>query len=291
MSTQWCASGVATPDWTCQNNHVLSQFRLFPTRLLNGFADVWLPHACVHCGLPGEALCGACAAGAVRGFAAPRCPCCAGPAGGVDPLCAFCRSGILEGALAAAPYVEPWRTWLHVAKFGPAPVVAEAMAARLVERLRAALPATGAVIIPVPRGNRGGVLRGPSLPWVLAGFWSRRLGAPRAALVERRRPGRPQRLLGRSARTALGPDDFELAAPLPEGCTDVLLVDDVMTTGATLAAVAGTLRAIRADLCVRAAVLARAGAPAGRAGVADVPESEPRAVVEYDVSAELRPNL
>jgi predicted amidophosphoribosyltransferase len=270
---------------------VLSYLGSVSARLLSGFADVWLPHACAHCGLPGEALCRACAVGAVRGFASPRCPRCAGPAGGVDPECVFCRSGVLAGVLAAAPYVEPWRTWLHVAKFGPAPSLAEAMALRLVERLRATLPTTSAVIVPVPRGNRGGVLRGPSLPWVLAGFWSRRLGVPRLPLVERRRPGRPQRLLGRGARAVLGAADFELVAPLPAGCTEVLLVDDVMTTGATLAAVSGTLRAAQADLVVRAAVLARAGAPAGHAGLPDAPESETCAVVEYDVSAELRPNL
>lgn len=259
--------------------------------LLSGFADVWLPHACPHCGQSGVPLCAVCASGAVRGFAAHRCPGCDGPAGGVDPLCAFCRSGALDRVLAAAPYVEPWRSWLHAAKFGPAPALAEAMALRLAPRLRGVSSGHGLAVVPVPRGNRRGVLRGPSLPWRLAGVWARALAAPRLALVERRRPGRPQRLLGRARRAALGPEHFEIVAPFPDGCREVLLVDDVMTTGATLAAAGGALKAMWPDLVVRAAVLARAGAPAGRPGSPDAPVTDRGAVVEYDVSAELRPNL
>lgn len=168
---------------------------------------------------------------------------------------------------------RPWKRWLTQAKFGPAPALADAMCARLVVRLAEAGLAGEAWLVPVPRGNRAGVLRGPSLPWRIAGFLERAGFGRRTGAIERRRPGRPQRLGGRASRAALGPDDFECV--VSDGRPPaLLLIDDVMTTGATLAAVAGACRARWPGVPVRAAVLARAGAPAGRPGAPDVRASE-----------------
>ena len=77
---------------------------------------------------------------------------------------------------------------------------------------------------------------------LLAGAVARRLGLPCRPLL-RRRPGPPQTGAGRQARLA-GP---RLAmrsgmSRLPAAPSRVLLVDDVVTTGATLTAAARVLR-------------------------------------------------
>src|SRR5690606_18879050 len=104
---------------------------------------------------------------------------------------------------AAAPYVDPWRTWIQRAKRAPEPALAVPFARRLAEALAVCEPAPDWWLVPVPRGNRRGVLTGPSLPAALARELHGQLGLRVAHPLLRRRPGRPQQGRSREARRQL----------------------------------------------------------------------------------------
>ncbi|MCW2959947.1 MAG: competence protein [Thermoleophilia bacterium] len=106
----------------------------------------------------------------------------------------------------------------------------------------------------VPADPRRRSHRGGHLPEQLGRALARELGVPALDLL-RRRGGRPQRGLSRSARLANVRDAFFTVEILPRAGPNVvrrvLLVDDVRTTGATfVAAVAALPRDIAAVGCV-----------------------------------------
>jgi predicted amidophosphoribosyltransferase len=201
--------------------------------------DVLLPLACPGCGAAGGPLCSACA-DRLRG--APR----TAPPPGVDAwAAAFAYEGVARELVARVKYrntraVVPW------------------LAAEM-----AAVVARGALVV----GEHGVPLvtwapttvsrrraRGFDPAEVLARPLARRLGL-RATRLLGRRGGPPQTGLDAAARR-VGPV-FAARRRVPG---HVLLVDDVATTGATLAAAARALRDAGASRVV-AVTAARTPAP------------------------------
>ena len=169
----------------------------------------------------------------------------AAPPAGVDAwAAAFSYEGVAREVVARLKYrnaraVVPWLV----------AAMADAVAAA---RLTTGL-AVGAVTWAPTTATRRRA-RGFDPAEILARPFARRLGLPAARLLDRR-PGPPQTGLP-AAQRHLGPD-FSARRRAP---AHVVLVDDVATTGATLAAAAHTLRSAGA-MTIVAVTGARTPAP------------------------------
>jgi ComF family protein len=186
-----------------------------------------VPPLCARCGRPGIAAVGD-AASAMDGE--PTCPACA-----VDPP-------PFHWARAAAEYAGPLREALHALKFRGTVALARPLAALLLEQCAPARPARLDAVVPVPLAPARERERGFNQATLLAERVARAWRAPlRARWLARRRATAPQSDLGAEERRANVRAAF-VAAPAVAGL-HVVVVDDVLTTGATAAECARALRA------------------------------------------------
>lgn len=212
-----------------------------------------LPSACALCGAAdgsGNNLCAPCN----RHFYAtktPRCRCCATtvltPAG-MDGVCGEClrEPPCFDATVAACDYAAPHDRVVLGLKFGGlleyAPVMADVMRNAVIGHDSLALPA---LLAPVPLGSSRLAERGFNQALEIARPLSRLLGIPlQSQLMLRQRETRSQSLLHPDERQKNVRSAFTVSAQnidLIRG-RHVGIVDDVMTTGATLNEVAATLK-------------------------------------------------
>jgi ComF family protein len=196
-------------------------------------------------------LCAACDADLPR-LGGPLCPCCAlaSPDG---MLCGRClaASPAYDSTHAALAYLFPADVLVQSLKFRGVLALAPLLGALAGERLASSGVAVD-MVLPVPLSARRLAQRGYNQAMELARPVARALGAPlEARLCERVRDTASQTDLPWAARAGNVRGAFRCAAPL-EGAR-LALVDDVMTTGATLAELARTLKragAVRIVNCV-----------------------------------------
>ncbi|MBR7989586.1 ComF family protein [Burkholderia cenocepacia] len=236
---------------------VLSQVRMLAVRV----AAATLPNRCALCGnLSHAVICDACDA-AYWNEAQLRCEVCALPLGvgharsaGSGRLgagraglyqCETCRTAPppFDATLALADYRAPLDGLARGLKFHARLALGGEFAARLARLVDDTRGAGGFdLVAPVPLSHRRLVARGYNQAWAIARPLARRLGVPaEAALLTRVADTAPQSRLDRHARR----DNVMAAFAVAGGVAGrhIALVDDVMTSGATLAAAAQALKA------------------------------------------------
>lgn len=150
-----------------------------------------------------------------------------------------------DGAVATAAYAYPYDWFIRRLKFGGELPMARLLAELMVQRRPPGWP-DAEVLAPVPLHRRRLVARGYDQAGELARELGRLLDLPVARrLLRRVRATSPQTGLSAAGRRKNLNNAFELraAAGVPGR---VCLVDDVMTTGATLDAASRALRAASA---------------------------------------------
>lgn len=155
--------------------------------------------------------------------------------------------------MAACAYEEPIRSWIIRLKYGGLDAVAPLLAAVLQAAWRLQPEAAPDPVIPVPLHPSRLRQRGFNQALLLAQHLAP-VGGIHPDWLGRRVPTRPQVELGGAARRRNPEQAFE-ASPEVAG-QSVWVLDDVMTTGATLQEIARTLKQAGARK-VQALVVAR----------------------------------
>lgn len=167
---------------------------------------------------------------------------------------AFGRSPVFPPALddvhltvSAVPYAPEIRTIIHGLKYHERTRTAERLRPLLRESLRRSGLSKPAAVVPVPLHATRKRERGYNQSEVLAKMVADLLQVPlRTDLVLRRRPTRSQTRLNRWQRQLNVAGAFQ-RQPVTSAPSSILLVDDVLTTGATLEAVAALFPDLRVD--------------------------------------------
>lgn len=162
-----------------------------------------------------------------------------------DTVCQACedQSPEFDRAIVAVDYAGPWPGLLAKLKFQGATALARPLAQLLAEAVHPRRGATS-LIVPVPLSQQRLRDRGYNQSWLLARQVGQHLGIQaRMDIVQR--PHHTQRLMSLSAEDRLRQiqEAFQVA---PGACStlagqDIAIVDDIMTTGATLNACAHAL--------------------------------------------------
>jgi ComF family protein len=203
--------------------------------------DLVFPPHCVGCRSFGSVLCSHCLATMPKAQP-PRCPVCWMP--GTGGVCRRCGDQPFAFEAARCPFVYDGaaREAVHALKYQGVSAVAEVMAREMAECLEEWDPSV-ATLVPVPLTGARRRSRGYNQSEMLARELSRLSGLPVVAGVLVRRRGAPPqaRAVDEVARRANVADAYAVRQRIPLAGPP-LLVDDVMTSGATLDACARALR-------------------------------------------------
>jgi len=206
------------------------------TTLAARLLDLALPASCPGCGQEGAALCAGC-----RPALEVRLD---RPAGVMIGLPAELPAPLVQLEWAA-PFTGTVRAALHALKYAGERRLAVPLGEAAAERWRRA-GAGGDLVVPVPVHADRARERGYDQAVLLAEVVARRLGLPTASILIRERRTVAQFELDRRQRRTNVAGAFRLRSARPAIQTTVrgrwlILVDDVTTTGSTLAACAEVL--------------------------------------------------
>lgn len=208
--------------------------------LIHAVLDLIYPPHCVACGQSGAWLCAQCIAD-MPVLREPVCSHCGKPLE-APGLCVACRQSDshLSAIRSLSPHVPPLREAIHALKYEGARVLAEPLG----ELLAGFWPQTGIpaeIVVPVPLHKARERQRGYNQSLLLAQAFGKHMALPvHARAMARERNTRSQVGLSHDERWANVWGAFRCLTGELRGAR-VLLIDDVLTTGATLEACAAAL--------------------------------------------------
>ncbi|MBI2869563.1 MAG: ComF family protein [Chloroflexi bacterium] len=201
--------------------------------------DLLFPKRCVACGKEGDYICRDCLKLLIP-IEPPICPRCGRPSPAVCPECAA-RPARIDGVRSPFRFEGVLREAVHQFKYRNLRSLAGCLAALLFDYL-AANPLPADVLVPVPLHPARLRERGYNQSALLARELGKRNGLPVAGGLVRSRKTPPQARTGSlEERLANIAGAFECVDDSLDG-RNVLLVDDVATSGATLNACAAALK-------------------------------------------------
>lgn len=210
-----------------------------------GVAALVYPPECIRCAGPtsfGEVVCSACAVG----LPAPASPACARCGEPLDDaridLCLRCGTTIraFDGVVSVGPYRGAWGDLVRAFKFDGERAVGRWLARRIVQRVReCGWSCALSCVTHVPMTAREERARGFNPARTLSREVARGVRRPARTLLSKSRTTPPQRTLPARERATNLSGAFEAVR---WGSGSVLLVDDLLTTGATADECARTLK-------------------------------------------------
>lgn len=232
--------------------------RVAPARLAGCVFDFLLPPVCAACGVTvgsdGPPLCGACEA-RLPEIPRPWCPRCGYtrlPGLSSPNRCGECEAwpDQLRRSESAFLHEPPAEALIHGLKYRGWTSLAARMGQLMAPAVRR-LTGGPAMLVPVPLAPARMRERGYNQAGLLAASLARELGWPCRRVLERGRQGRRQVRSGRVARERNVRGVFRVARPFLAEVRDdpglaqipTVLVDDVITTGATVGECAAELEA------------------------------------------------
>ena len=205
--------------------------------------DVAFPIRCFGCGAAGRYICAECADAMPR-LERPYCPKCASP--GVMVRCGFCAAHPMAVDAIRSPYLYAPESPIHRAitslKYRGLRSIAPELAGLLAEFVSQRRGTAADVIFPVPSHPSRIRRRGYGQASLIASELGERLGIPVDLDCLSRVVNAPSQLetQSREERWTQAQANFACAASL--NSANVLLVDDLVTTGSTASACAAALK-------------------------------------------------
>jgi ComF family protein len=231
-------------------------------------AELIFPTRCAGCGAYyGRILCPECNSTLPR-INGPVCRRCGKPSLYEVEDCLDCRGRIryIDRTVALGVFEEPLRSAIHKLKYDNGWRLAKPLGAMAAVRLAPVLESPHPLVTFVPMHERRRRARGYDHAEKLAEGLAAALGLSAVRLLERTRTTKAQASLSLGARRHNIKGVFQLAGENPAG-HEIVLVDDVLTTGYTLSECAKVLKrggAAKIIVCVLARDLISGATPSGR---------------------------